>query len=354
MASFPNWLNPYLESIKSFTSYYTSKFKQYPLWKQAFISSTIMIGSPIIYTFASYYYCKLRYPSIPNIHYTITGDLDNNDGILLFIHGFPDFGYLWDPQIKFFNNKNYCCINIEIPNFYKDRIQNPWGYSIKQLTLGIANTIKQILNNRECIFIVHDWGCFLTNMLYLNHREKINMKKLILIDIADGPGRDKNGKSEDPRVDEKSSYILVQALLFMTPKWFGTWYLRRYWENMIKTDSSMKGLPFPLFDKEKKENKKYFHSLSAHLYFNLMKQIIFGDVRSLAVTPRLNEFDGLPILFADGCGGDDPMPGYSKKFKKFIEDRDYCKFVVFGDCGHWIMQQNPTRFNQVVYEFIQK
>ena len=151
-------LSPYLDLFKSHASQYISSFKQYPIWKQALVSSGIMIGTSTFLTLSSYYYCRIRYPSMPKIYSTITGNLNNNNGIIIFIHGWPDFDYLWEKQIEYFSSKNYCCINLELPNFNINRVQNPWGYDLLTVVDAIALKIKKIQNKKKCILFLHDWG----------------------------------------------------------------------------------------------------------------------------------------------------------------------------------------------------
>ena len=326
-----------IDSIKSNAMNYISTFKQYPLWKKSLITSAIITGSSVVYTFGSYYYCKLRYPSTPRIYYTITGDINNNNGIIAFIHGFPDFGYIWDKQIDFFRSKNYCCISLELPNFQIDRIQNPWGYQLLTVVDALGNTLKQILDKKDCSLITHDWGALFGQLLYLKYKRKISFRNLVLLDVADGA-------HDDPEQEEKYVYQSIQATAFLLPTFIGSWVLRRFWRRF--------GL-IPLFEKEKQDDKVYFASYCAYPYY-YMKDVLKGEsggyVESLAIAPRLNEFDGLPILFIDANG----LRFYSQKFKNFLESRSYCKFVEFDDCRHWqFMTDKSDKANDTIYDFLQ-
>ena len=129
------------------------------------------------------------------------------------------------------------------------------------------------------------------------------------------------------------------------PTWLGTWRLRRFLEN---------GTRIPLLDKEVNDGRKYVHSTSCYLYFYVMKKAIFGGkafLKKLSVTSKLDHLDGLPILFIDGVGGDDPMRFYTDKFKKHIEDRDYCYFGQL-DCNHWIMTEEADKLSGILLEWI--
>ena len=66
-----------------------AKFKGYSLSKQLLISSAAVTGASVAYGVMAYCYNLLRYDRAPQIHDVVHGDIDNNDGILIFIHGFP-------------------------------------------------------------------------------------------------------------------------------------------------------------------------------------------------------------------------------------------------------------------------
>eukprot|EP01084_Bolivina_argentea_P045059 82939_1 len=163
------------------------KFKQYPIWKQALLASACFTASTMLLTFGSYYYNRLKYPTLPRIDYTITGNINKNKGILVFCHGWPDFGYLWSSQIEYLSSQGYCCVNIELPNFNPDKMQNPWGYDLITVVNALGTTIQQILTDTRTqsdgvTLIAHDWGSFLIELVCLNYKNKIKFNKCNLTD----------------------------------------------------------------------------------------------------------------------------------------------------------------------------
>ena len=325
----------------STTTNYITTFKQYSIWKQAAVSSAIITGSTIAYTLGSYYFCKLRYPSKPSIKYTTIGDINNNNGILVFIHGFPDFEYLWDKQVEHFKAKNYCCITLELPNYHIDRIQNPWGYDLFVVIDAISDTIKQLLNDKECCLIAHDWGSLLAQLLYLNYKTEINFSHLIILDVGDGVDK------KDKVTQSKLVYQLHMAACFILPPMIGTFYLNYYSRNNEIFANNNEGIP--LWEKEKKDNKTYYSSLQCYMYYHTIKAILTGNAKSISIRSRLNEYDGLPILFING--NKTPLRFYTDKFKEFLEERSYCKFLDF-DCSHWIPTDKPDELNDAISQFI--
>ena len=168
----------------------------------------------------------------------------------------------------------------------------------------------------------------------------------MLLDVADGspPEEIKKGKT---------AYQLFMAAYFLMPTWLGGWRMRRFMETWV---SMSKGsFQLPLFERENADKRCYMHSTSAYLYYYVMvKAILFGGGKELDVGSRLQQLDGLPILFVDGKKGEDPMRFYTDKFKKHMDERDYCQFVEYEDCGHWIMLEGQEKFNAVLLQFLQR
>ena len=85
------------------------------------------------------------------------------------------------------------------------------------------------------------------------------------------------------------------------------------------------------------------HSASGYLYFYAtIKPLLFGgnNELNLRLTSRLEEFDGLPILFVDGTKGEDPTRFWSDEFKNHIVN-GWTMTVVIGLCS--MKRKDSTR-----------
>eukprot|EP01084_Bolivina_argentea_P099426 178735_1 len=338
-------------SLNDIVSKYAGKFDQSSPWKKAAITGAVLTTGCMFYSMSSYYLYKLWYNKLPLINYKITGDINNNSGILFFIHGWPDTSALWNPQVKYLSNNNYCCITLDLPNLNLDiPLQNPWGYNLMQVVDALGNTIQKILNDNnktaEGIHVIsHDWGSYLAELLYIHYKTKIKINKLVLLDVGDGG-------NDDKAEQYKYSYQMVNAIMFLMPRTFGTWYLKRYYKKLL----SKRGIMIPTI----RDNIHKFDSCQGYLYFYVIKTIFFGSKKQLGnimVRGKLNEFDNLPVLFIDATKGwHYPVQYYSNKFKQYLEDRDDCEFVEF-DCYHWIQDEKiglPQKLNETIHQFIQK
>ena len=54
---------------------------------------------------------------------SINVDGNKNGPILLFIHGFPDNGSLWDKQVSHFQSE-YLCIRLTLPNYDTNKLSS--------------------------------------------------------------------------------------------------------------------------------------------------------------------------------------------------------------------------------------
>jgi len=166
-------------------------------------------------------------------------------------------------------------------------------------------------------------------------------ERLVLLDVMDG------SEKKDPR----DVYQAFLAACFLLPTWLGTWYLRRQLETRVPHLFGK----LPLLEKEREEKRRYVHSTAAYPYYYMLRRIMTGGFKDVLVTSRLNEFDGVPILFMDAQPSDKPNPMrfYTDKFKKYIDSREDCEFVAM-DASHWIMWDKPKQFNEKLLAFIQK
>ena len=336
----------------NFAAEYMNKFKTYSWLSRMIISGTFIAASTTIYLISSYYINKLTYPQLPKIYYSIHGDINNNQGILIFFSGWPDIECIYDPQIEYFVNKNYCCICMELPNMNVYRLQNPWGYKLYDIVKSMGITLRNILNTSnvqkdKVILCGHDWGSYIAQLIYVYNKTQIKFDKLILLDVADGSNR----KTNPAKV---YTYQYINCLAFLLPRFIGTWILRRYYNNLLKINN----ITLPIIRLEKEHNKTYFDSAQGYVYFHILmhknlKQM--DELKKINMKSKLNELDGLPILFIDATKGwHYKVDYYSETFKKWINERNYCKFIEF-DCYHWIQDTDiglPQKLNDCIHEWI--
>ena len=336
--------------IKTKLQRLNNEYMGYPGWKRAIISTGVLTGCCVTYSISSYLYNNIKYGYKPRIDYTVTGDVTNNKGILVFIHGYPDFEYLWKPQVMHFCSKQYCCITLNIPNMNKYKMQHKWGYALESIVDEMATTLRQILNdsnnNDKGIYLIgHDWGSLFSQLLYIHKRNYIKINKLILLDVG-------FGRTKDPEQLKHSKYFEMVILCWFLPQWIGDMAVRY----VIKNDYTLiKYNEYPLRLLELKENKSYIHSNAGFLYIYFFKSLSKNPTW-INTLKRINEFENIPILFVDAREPGRPiLDFYSPKFKKWMDDHENCQWETFP-CGHWLMHPKvglSDQLNQIMFDFLQ-
>jgi len=83
--------------------------------------------------------------------------------ILVFVHGWPDNGEIWNKNVPAFEPDYHCAV-VDLPNF---RMKEPeekspsWGYSIDELASCFELTVHKLLADHKkdsCTVIAHDFG----------------------------------------------------------------------------------------------------------------------------------------------------------------------------------------------------
>ena len=89
------------------------------------------------------------------IHYVANGSKDKP--LMLFLHGFPEFWYIWKYQLPEFG-KDYYAVAIDMIGYGQSDKPNPISkYSSSELSKHIKEVVKELGFN-SCILVGHDWG----------------------------------------------------------------------------------------------------------------------------------------------------------------------------------------------------
>ena len=89
------------------------------------------------------------------LHYVEKGDPKNP--MMLFLHGFPEFWFLWRHQIEHFSKKYWCIAPDNRGYGDSDKPEGIENYHIFMLADDVKDLI-QGLGRSQCILVAHDWG----------------------------------------------------------------------------------------------------------------------------------------------------------------------------------------------------
>lgn len=236
------------------------------------------------------------------------------------------------------------CINIELPNYDKNNIQNPWGYEIINVATGIANQIQFLLQSKYTKYqkegvtiIIHDWGSTIGQRLMIQYPHLVS--RSVIIDIGDtAPTHNKK------MIISVLSYQLWNVFCFLIPSFIGNRLCRNYIYVLNK-----KYTKFPAVQIEKDTNKILLHSGMNYLYFYLYKLLIISVLSGTIDNLKL-PVPKVPTLFI--CGKWNLGPWHTKKWKKTLMDRQDCDYKRYDDAKHWVMHDQCDRFNKHVAKFL--
>jgi len=77
---------------------------------------------------------------------------------IIFLHGWPESSFMWEPALTYFANEGYFCIAPDQRGYSTNaRPKNVAAYQVKHLIEDV-NAIKSHFNIKEFHLVAHDWG----------------------------------------------------------------------------------------------------------------------------------------------------------------------------------------------------
>lgn len=91
------------------------------------------------------------------IHYMEVKPEDTK-GLIIFLHGFSQFWYVWKPYLKYFSNKGYHVVAPDTRGFNdSDKPKTKSSYDMKYLMNDVLDLIAHF-GYEKAIVVGHDWG----------------------------------------------------------------------------------------------------------------------------------------------------------------------------------------------------
>ncbi|KAA3436965.1 alpha/beta fold hydrolase [Rufibacter hautae] len=105
-----------------------------------------------------------------------------NDGkVILFLHGFPEFWYGWEKQLRFFSEQGWLAVAPDQRGYnLSTKPEGVEAYTVDELTQDMAELIPQ-LTDRKVVLVGHDWGGAIAWNLALHHSHLL--EKLVILNM---------------------------------------------------------------------------------------------------------------------------------------------------------------------------
>jgi len=248
---------------------------------------------------------------------------------LLFIHGYPDDGSMWDKQVLALK-KDYRCIVVTLPFFGKEECPDSWGCSFPEIIKQLSEVIEKHSKDKKVSLVIHDWGS--AYGFFLQKERPDLVSRIASLDI---------GGESDKTFDSllfALSYQLFFVLLYVIGDPIGTFILR-LWNLFLPV--SMFG---PLSHKEVSE-------ITLQMYYPYWWLLVGKPQYFDGLKEKLHVLDGdkCPVYFAYG-----KRKGCRFHSDKWIQDlnkSEGCRAEEF-DCGHWLMVEKPDQLNRSLQKWL--
>ena len=254
------------------------------------------------------------------------GDAQGTNTVVM-IHGWPDTHRLWDSTVAALQSKQRC-VRFSLPGF--DVTANaPHAKTSKSLQ-HMVDHFKAIVDavspNAPVTLLIHDWGCIFGYEFAAQHPKRVS--RIAAVDIGDhNSGTFLNGLSAS------SKFAMLGYQLWLAIAWkIGGNLGNRMSQYMAK--------------------KMRCPSDPAHIgwqqnYPYAMQWLgLHGGFKGAAKVKPTH-----PMLYIYGARK--PFMFQSQKWLDALTQRTDCHVESFPT-GHWVMSQEPARFNQVVGDWLDK
>lgn len=236
---------------------------------------------------------------------------------IVMIHGWPDTYRLWDAQAAFFKGR-YRCVRFTLPGFDIGKPRR--AFSVEETMAIIKDIVEQTSPGRKVILMLHDWGCAFGYQFAMRHPQLVS--KIVGVDIGDAGTRQHLNS-----LTAKAKAMVLAYQLWLAFAWriggrIGDW--------MTLTMARMARCPSdPQFIDSRMDYPYYIRWMKAH-----------GSYRAMVrFEPKV------PMLFV--YGERKAFLFHTSAWTEALAARPGSQVSAFKT-GHWVMSQEPQRFNQVV------
>jgi pimeloyl-ACP methyl ester carboxylesterase len=246
-------------------------------------------------------------------------DGDGPDAIVM-VHGWPDTYRLWDAQVEHLRAQ-YRCIRFTLPGF--DDAQPRRAYTVDEVTGLIRQVIGQLSPDRKVTLMLHDWGCVYGYEFYMRHPGLV--ARIVGVDI----GEPREMRRE---LTPRAKFYILAYQIWLALAWkiggrLGDGMTRRM-ARWIRARS----------------DSRHIASRMNYPYYLAW----FGGAQSFGRQTRRFK-PACPMLFI--YGERKPFMFHARGWADALALQPGSRVLGF-DTGHWVMRQQPERFNQAAAEWL--
>jgi len=284
------------------------------------------------------------------LHYVSAGEGQT----MLFLHGFPEFWYLWRSQLEEFGT-DHQAVALDMRGYnLSDKPEKVEDYSTKHLVADVKGILDHLSPGKKSILIAHDWGGAVAWTFAWTHPEYI--EKLVIIN-APHPTVFLRELANNPRQQRASAYMH----LFRKPVAEERLSANncQFLRNVVFTDSAR---PDAYTEEDRNAyieawtrpgaltgGLNYYRAMAAGPPRNETEAAATAAVFEHLVASRSHVIE-VPTLVIWGMEDIALLPGNIDGLDEYVPD---LRVKRIPDGTHWVISEQPTVINAAIREFIE-
>jgi pimeloyl-ACP methyl ester carboxylesterase len=244
----------------------------------------------------------------------------NGAETIVMVHGWPDTYRLWDAQTAFLKDK-YRCVRFTLPGF--DEAQPRRIHTVDEVTGLIRQVVEQVAPGQKVALMLHDWGCIYGYEFYMRNPDLV--ERIIGVDIGEA-------RSLQRELDMRAKLSVLFYQVWLALAWKlggrpGDWMTRQM-ARWIRARS----------------DPRFIGSRMNYPYYLAW----FGGDQAFG--RQIRRFQpACPMLYIFGARK--PFMFHRRAWIEWLAQQPGCRVEAF-DTGHWVMLQQPDRFNHLVADWL--
>lgn len=264
-------------------------------------------------------------------HFHIQGlnvTLEGTGPTVVMLHGWPDTPSLWDETVAHLRD-GYRCVRFALPGF--DLSQPPRPVSVHEMCTLIGAVVDAASPTEPVTLLLHDWGCFFGYEYAARNTHRV--ARVVGVDIGDT-----NSGAYLKSLKFKEKFMIAGYQLWLALAWKLGGLLPGVANRMTRFMARSIGCRTAPLQIGWQMNYPY-----AMQWFSS-----YGGLRGVARVDRVLG-PQLPTLFI--FGKRKPFMFHSPRWLAALATTPGCGVQGF-DAGHWLMRQQPARFNASVRSWL--
>lgn len=244
---------------------------------------------------------------------------------LVMLHGWPDTWRLWDDQVAALKSR-YRCVRFSLPGFEPGQPRR--AASLDEIVALLRRVIEHVSPGRPVTLMLHDWGCLFGYQFVIRHPALV--ARVIGVDVGDA-GSGAHVRALPARA--KAMVLAYQGWLAIA------WGVGRFSAGLATRMTRWMARALGC-----RTDQALVHGGMNYPYY-------------ITWSGRHGGYRGLPV-FAPPCpmlfvyGLRKPFMFHSESWARRVAAQPGSQVLPL-ETGHWVMRQQPERFNAAVLAWLQ-